>query len=113
MNGTFVETHIVMKGKNPEVKEEETIVKKTHFKAEVPTYKTIDEDENKVLTSSYSKGKSTISPNYKLTHDIVRREFVPPQSDDFSNLICYALNCKTQNQRSSWKRLKVKVVKYV
>lgn len=66
---------------------------------EVPTTKTMDEDEVKVYDFRSSEVIFTMSIDYHLTCDMVSREIVPSQGYSYVGLGCYALNVDERLQK--------------
>lgn len=81
---TFHETHKGIKLINLQVKDYDTKIQKVQFEVKVPTSYTRDVKDVQALTSSSRECKPTISQEYHLACDRVRKEIVPPQRYGYS-----------------------------
>lgn len=80
-----------MNCKDLEIKESKTTVKTIQFKVEITTSETKGEEVVEISISSTIEGQRTMSHNYSLVRDRVRREIVPPQKVQLcsSYLLCF------------------------
>lgn len=76
------------------------MVEMTNFDVEIPTRKTIDEEEIMARDSSSNEGKYIMAHGYNLIYDRVRRLIEPPLIYDCDDLICYAMDVDEELKNS-------------
>lgn len=76
------------------------MVEMTNFDVEIPTRKTIDEEEIMAHDSSSNEGKYIMTHGYNLIYDRVRRLIKPPLIYDCADLICYTLDVDEELKKS-------------